>query len=100
MSLYGAFFDELAACGERPDVTLFNDPSDPQTPEEWQESVDLANLFLHIDSAVKYGLIIAPPVNVDRCADILRRGAERGVRPSREVGELLQELLQEARDDE
>lgn len=56
-------------------------PRDPQTPDEWQEAVDLARLFLLIDSAEQYGLIAGPTVNVGRCEEMLRDGAARGVVP-------------------
>lgn len=55
---------------------------DPQTAEEWQEAVNLAEFLLSIDSCRQYGLIEGgPEVNVERACDILRRGRWRGAFP-------------------
>jgi hypothetical protein len=55
-------------------------PRDPETPEEWQEAADLAELWLLVESARLYGLVTGgPAVDVARCEDLLRRAAERGV---------------------
>lgn len=57
-------------------------PKNPQTDGEWQDAVDAAEGALHLDSARKYGLVTGgPAVNVERCEEILRRGAHRGVAP-------------------
>lgn len=57
--------------------------SDPKTPEEWQAAVDAADALISLDSARRYGLIKGgPDVNIDRCGDIVRRGAELGYKPS------------------
>ncbi|HWP59475.1 MAG TPA: hypothetical protein VNL14_16405 [Candidatus Acidoferrales bacterium] len=62
---------------------------DPQTREEWQEALDMASVLMLID-ARKYGLITGgPEVNVERCADVLRRGAARGYKPSADAVERL-----------
>lgn len=53
----------------------------PETPQEWQLAVDLAEFYLLTDSAEQYGLVTGPKVNVQRCEDILARGRERGFRP-------------------
>lgn len=56
---------------------------DPKTPEEWQEAVDAAQVLLMILSARLYGLITGgPTANVARCEEILRKGRDRGIRPS------------------
>jgi hypothetical protein len=56
---------------------------DPQSPDEWQEAVDLAKFHLLLDSAVQYGLVTGPRANVERCLDILRRGGNLGYNPPR-----------------
>lgn len=57
--------------------------SDPQTPAEWQAAVDAADFFLLVDSACQYGLVVYDgQIHIDRCLDILRRGAAAGVVPS------------------
>lgn len=54
----------------------------PQTEQEWQEAVDLADGLLAVVSARAYGLVAGgPEVDVDRCYSILRRGAELGFSP-------------------
>lgn len=54
----------------------------PNTPAEWQATVDAADFMLSLDAARKYGLVAGgPEVNVQRCEDILQRGAEAGYRP-------------------
>jgi hypothetical protein len=57
---------------------------EPITNAEWQEAVDLAKGFLHLDAAVKYGLVTwsGGVIYVHRCEDILRQGKERGVTPT------------------
>lgn len=58
----------------------FNEPS---TPEQWQEAIDLANFFLHLDAARQYGLIQGgPEVNIERCEEILERGRVLGIEPA------------------
>jgi hypothetical protein len=55
---------------------------DPTTDDEWQEAADLAHLWLALDAARAYGLIVGGPrVNIDRCNALLARAAERGVAP-------------------
>lgn len=59
--------------------------TDPQTPEQWQEAIDAADFLILVDAAVQYGLVEmggGGAVNVDRCLDILLRGAEMGIYPS------------------
>ncbi|HZC23344.1 MAG TPA: hypothetical protein VE866_08395 [Candidatus Binatia bacterium] len=56
---------------------------EPTTDQEWQDAVDGAEFWLALDSARQYGLIETDiAVDVDRCEDLLRRGAERGIRPA------------------
>ncbi len=58
-------------------------PTEPQTPEEWQNAVDAADALLHVQSAAAYGLITAAPtVNVERCEQLLDAARRRGVTPS------------------
>lgn len=55
----------------------------PRTPEQWQEAVDLAEFYLHLDAARKYGLVKGgPEVDVARCEQLLARGARKGYKPS------------------
>lgn len=63
---------------------------DPETREQWQDAVDAAEALLHFDSARQYGLIVGgPQVNVERCAELLRRGAELGIYPAPDAVERL-----------
>jgi hypothetical protein len=56
---------------------------DPQTKEQWQEAADLAEFYLHLDSAQRYGLVTGgPDINFDRCEEILREARQRGIRPA------------------
>lgn len=56
---------------------------DRRTPEEWQQAVDGAEALLLIDSARQYGLITGGPVvDVERCSEILKQGAARGIKPA------------------
>lgn len=56
---------------------------EPETREEWQEAVDAAEFYLYLHSARAYGLVKGgPEINIDRCEDLLRRGAAQGVLPS------------------
>jgi hypothetical protein len=66
---------------------------DPRTPKEWREAVDAAEFYTCMDSARQYGLIEGgPTVNLDRCDEILKRGAELGYRP-RPIEQLVEEAL-------
>jgi hypothetical protein len=67
---------------------------DPQTPEEWQNAVDVAAAFRYIWDCRMYGLLEGGGnINVARCDELLERGRERGVRPSRPVFALAVELI-------
>ncbi len=69
-------------------------PKNPTRPAEWQEAVNLAGLWLRVDSARKYGLITGGPgVDVDRCVAILREGQRLGYRPHEAALEMLARLL-------
>lgn len=62
--------------------------SEPQTDEQWQEAVDLAEACLTLDWAIKYGLVSGgPSINVDRCVELIDRGKTRGTFPQPEVVE-------------
>ena len=51
---------------------------DPETLDEWQDAVNLAQAFLQIHSARVYGLIAGgPTINVDRCDELLERAEQR-----------------------
>jgi hypothetical protein len=57
--------------------------TDPQTPEQWQDAVNLAHFFMAIDSARQYGLIAGgPTVNIERCEVVLTQGREKGITPN------------------
>lgn len=59
----------------------------PQTDAEWQEAVNLAEIWLQVDSARKYGLVTGgPDVDVERCEELLKAGAAKGFRPQTEEG--------------
>ncbi len=67
--------------------------ADPVTLEEWQQAVNAASACLALDAARQYGLVTGGPgVNVDRCGDILRRGALLGVTPA---GDAIEEFMAE-----
>jgi hypothetical protein len=56
---------------------------DPQSPDEWQDAVDAADLLLLLDACRQYGLVEGgPEVNIARCNELLAEGAERGIFPS------------------
>jgi hypothetical protein len=57
---------------------------DPRTPREWGDAVDAAYLWLLVDSARLYGLVTTDAVvDVERCVEILVRGAELGFQPTK-----------------
>jgi hypothetical protein len=72
---------------------------DPETPSEWQDAVDGAHAALALHAAHEYGLIARVEyggprdgmeigdagVNVERCEEILIRGAEMGYTPSEDA---------------
>lgn len=68
--------------------------SDPKTPEQWQQAVDLAAAARVLADCKMYGLIEGGPViDVARCDEILDVGARLGVRPSKPTVELALELV-------
>jgi len=63
--------------------------TDPITREEWQQAVDFAHTGLLIDSARQYGLITGgPEIDLERCEELLRRGADQGIWPRRNAVDL------------
>ena len=57
-------------------------PHDPETPEQWQEAIDFAELFLNLESARLYGLIESDfKVDRARCEELLERGRALGYQP-------------------
>jgi hypothetical protein len=72
--------------------------NEPETPQEWQEAVNLAELYSLIDSAVKYGLVeYTGKINIERCYDILEQGRKRNVYPVKaQVDALIQEFARGA----
>lgn len=74
----------------------FRTRKNPTTPEDWQLAVDAAKGALALDSARQYGFVTGgPTVNVDRCEEILREGAARGIRPSPDAVEAFAEACVE-----
>lgn len=62
--------------------------TEPETDEQWQEAVDLAEACIMLDSAIKYGLVTGGPrINVDRCQELLDRGKVRGTFPRQDAVE-------------
>ena len=54
----------------------------PNTPQEWQESVWLADLCLRLELARDYGMIEGGPIiDIERCKAILQQGAKLGYHP-------------------
>lgn len=52
---------------------------DPQTPEQWQEAMDAAHAVVLVEAARRLGFIAGgPTVNLERCAEILAGGKDRG----------------------
>lgn len=57
--------------------------SQPQTTQEWQEAVDIAHVWLLVDSARQYGLVTGgPEIDVNRCLELLEQGRQQGILPS------------------
>lgn len=54
---------------------------DPEGPEEWQDAVEEADFWIGLDAARSYGLMTGPEVNVERCEELLARGAALGYKP-------------------
>ncbi len=58
-------------------------PLHPSTPEEGQLAVDAAEFLLLLESARLYGLVRGgPPVDVERCEELLARGRALGYEPA------------------
>lgn len=68
---------------------------EPCSPAEWQHVADLAEAWLRIDSARKYGLITGGPgVDADRCAQLLVQAMGRGFIPTKaEVDRMVEALV-------
>lgn len=67
----------------------------PQTREQWQKAVDAATGLKVIADCKLYGLLKGGPyINVDRCAEIVRRGEVLNVHPSKPKTELAIELIE------
>ncbi len=61
---------------------------EPQTPQEWQEAIDTAEVLVRLDAARQYGLVTGgPAVNVSRCEELLRRGEALGYTPTADAVE-------------
>jgi hypothetical protein len=70
-------------------------PQEPGSSEEWQEAVNLAELYSRVDAAVKYGFItFTGKIDINRCEDILEQGRRRGVFPVQaQVDQLIGQLV-------
>lgn len=67
---------------------------DPKTPAEWQESVDIGSALLVIHELKTKGLMKGgPDVNAARCNELVARGSELGIRPSKDPGDLAIEYV-------
>jgi hypothetical protein len=56
--------------------------TDPETREQWQDAVDQAHFYLSLDDCKMYGLVTGGPiVNVERCREIIKKGAAIGILP-------------------
>ena len=67
---------------------------EPETPEQWQEAVNLAEFYLLLDSARQYGLLEGgPSLDIERCEELLQRGKQQGFQPQ-SAGELAALLAQ------
>jgi hypothetical protein len=56
---------------------------DPETPEEWRDAVEWAEVMLLLDSARKYGMVTGgPEVDVARCLELQARGQALGHVPT------------------
>lgn len=79
----GKLRHELEDCRRRlgeleEDETVRN----PETPQEWQDAANTAEMLLLIESARAYGLITGgPQANVERCRSILIEARRRGYEP-------------------
>ena len=71
--------------------------ADPKTPAEWQEAVDCAHAAMTLHAARLYGLVTGgPDVNVDRCAEILRRAREFKIVPRPDAVDRFLEAMRQA----
>lgn len=74
----------------------------PQTLEQWREAVEAAAGLRIIADLKMYGLLTGGPgININRCDEILRRGAKRGVFPAdaqRSALAIIAELNNERKD--
>lgn len=67
---------------------------EPQTPEEWQTAVELADYYLRLDAERQYGLVFGgQAVDVDRCAEILQLGESIGVIPRPDSVERITKIM-------
>lgn len=56
---------------------------EPKTREQWQEAVNLADMWQTLGCAREYGLIQGGPmINEMRCEQLIERGAKQGVHPN------------------
>ena len=66
----------------------------PQTPQEWQEVVDVADFLLTLYSCHFYGLLDRIPiVNVKACEDVLAQGRSLGYLPA-PISELVEKYVE------
>jgi hypothetical protein len=56
---------------------------DPETPDEWRDAVEWAEVMLLLDSARGYGVVTGgPAVDVERCLELQARGRALGHAPT------------------
>jgi len=74
---------------------MARNPRKPGTVEEWQAAVDAAEALLALESARQYGLVTGgPEIDLERCEEIIREGARRGVTPAADCTKrLIDELM-------
>lgn len=52
---------------------------DPRSLQEWEEVLEMAEFMLLLNSARQYGLVTGGPVvDVERCAEIIKKGRAKG----------------------
>lgn len=68
---------------------------DPQSDQEWQDSVDTAYVLLELQQCIQVGIVVDGPVriNVRRCEELLQMGEKRNIRPRLNCMETVLPLL-------
>jgi hypothetical protein len=68
---------------------------EPNTPEEWQRAVNLAETMLLVHSAQAYGLITGgPDVDAQRCDDLIAKAKALDIHPQQAaIDKMIAELV-------